>query len=164
MSILSPPLLGLGSNFASLSSGFCVRRPRQYNTICWELDLVSRLFVFFLVDCLGGWNQEIWLVSCRRQGMLTQWPAPDRKCKLIISSFITLPHLLDCFIYTRNAMSIVLLLQMMGGLHRCEMVAFYKGAGGGTGGGYHVIVFAFFLQFCILFFHVLCPFILVTRA
>ena len=56
----------------------------------------------------------MWLVSCRRQGMLTQGPAPDPKCKLIISSFLTLPHLLDCLICTRNAMPIVLLLQMMG--------------------------------------------------
>ena len=42
--------------------------------------------------------------SCRRQGMLTQGPAPDPKCKLIISSFLTLPHLLDCLICNRNAM------------------------------------------------------------
>ena len=47
--------------------------------------------------------------------MLTQGPTPDRKCKLIISSFLTLlPHLLDCFICTRNAFSVVLLLQTMG--------------------------------------------------
>ena len=45
--------------------------------------------------------------------MLTQGLAPDPKCKLIISSFLTLPHLLDCLIYTRNTKSIVLLLQMM---------------------------------------------------
>ena len=56
----------------------------------------------------------MWLVSCRRQGMLTQGPTPDSKCKLIISSFLTLPHLLDCLIYTRNTKSIVLWLQMMG--------------------------------------------------
>ena len=46
--------------------------------------------------------------------MLTQGPAPDPKCKLSISSFLTLPHLLDCLICTRNTMSIVFLLQMMG--------------------------------------------------
>ena len=28
--------------------------------------------------------------------MLTQGPAPDPKCKLNISSFLTLPHLSDC--------------------------------------------------------------------
>ena len=47
--------------------------------------------------------------------MLTQGPAPDLKCKLNISSFLTLPHLSDCLISTRNYMSNVLLLQMMGG-------------------------------------------------
>ena len=33
---------------------------------------------------------------------------------LFISPCLTLPHLLDCLIFTRNAMSIVLLLQLMG--------------------------------------------------
>ena len=47
--------------------------------------------------------------------MLTQGPAPDPECKLVISSFLTLPYLLDCLICTGNAMSIVLLLQMMEG-------------------------------------------------
>ena len=45
--------------------------------------------------------------------MLTQVPAPDPKCKLIISSFFTLSHLLDCLFCTRNAISIAL---MIGGL------------------------------------------------
>ena len=53
----------------------------------------------------------MWLVSCR---MLTQGPKPDPKCKFIISPFFTVPGLLDCFIFTRNAMSIVLLFQLMG--------------------------------------------------
>ena len=46
--------------------------------------------------------------------MLTQGPAPDRKCKLNISSTLTLPPLLDCLICARNSMSILLLLQMLG--------------------------------------------------
>ena len=50
--------------------------------------------------------------------MLTQGTVPDPKCKLIISAFVTLPHLLDCLICTRNIMSIVLLLQMVGGKER----------------------------------------------
>ena len=57
----------------------------------------------------------MWLVSCRRQGMVTQGPAPDPKCKSTISSFFALPYLLDCLVCTRNAMPIVLLLQIMGG-------------------------------------------------
>ena len=46
--------------------------------------------------------------------MLTQGLAPDPKCKLIISPFLTFPHLLDCLICTGNTMSMLLLLQMMG--------------------------------------------------
>ena len=46
--------------------------------------------------------------------MLTQGPAPDRKCKLNISSTLTLPPLSDCLICARNSMSILLLLQMLG--------------------------------------------------
>ena len=46
--------------------------------------------------------------------MLSQGPTPDPKCKMIISSFLTLPYLLDCLVCTRNVMSIVLLLQLMG--------------------------------------------------
>ena len=44
--------------------------------------------------------------------------APDPKCKLTFSSLLTLPHLLDSLICTRNAMSIVVLLKMMGELDR----------------------------------------------
>ena len=39
---------------------------------------------------------------------------PDTKCKFITSPFLTLAYLLDCLICTRNAMPIVLLLQLMG--------------------------------------------------
>ena len=46
--------------------------------------------------------------------MLTQGPAPDPKCKLNISSFLTLPHSSLCLICA-NDMVIVLLLQIMGG-------------------------------------------------
>ena len=47
MLTLSLPLLGLGFKSTSLSPGFCVRRPRQYDTICWELNLISGFFTFF---------------------------------------------------------------------------------------------------------------------
>ena len=43
--------------------------------------------------------------------MLTQGLASDPRCKLNISSLLTLPHLLDlldCLICTRNSVSIVL--------------------------------------------------------
>ena len=57
--------------------------------------------------------------------MLTQGPAPDAKCQLVISPFLTLPRLPDCFIFTRNAMSIVLLLQLMEGWTQWGVVDLY---------------------------------------
>ena len=81
--------------------------------------------------------------------LVTQGPALDPKCKLIISLFLTLPHLLDCLICIRNAMSIVLLLQMMQGWDR-----------GKRGGLIYIRAWVcFFLCFCILLSHVLSPFI-----
>ena len=72
----------------------------------------------------------MWLVSCLvgGRGCLTQGPAPNPKCTLIISPFLTLPHLLDCLIFTKYAMSIVLLLQVNGGWAR-------------LGGGWFILVF-----------------------
>ena len=63
----------------------------QYNLLGVESHLWVLCFV--LVNFLGRWNQYMWLVSCRRQGIVTQGPAPDPKCKLSISSFLILPHL-----------------------------------------------------------------------
>ena len=80
-------------------------------------------------------------MSCRRQGTLTQGTAPDPKCKLNISSFLTLPHLLNCLISARNPMSIVLLLQMMSGWDSWGKVDLYQRVGEGTGGGHNLIVF-----------------------
>ena len=97
------------------------------------------------------------LVSCRRQGILTQGHESDPKCKLIISSFVTLPHLLDCLICTRNAMSIVLLLKTMGGRIRWVMFDLYWGVGRGTGSRYHLIAFVFFscaFAFCSFMFSI----------
>ena len=54
--------------------------------------------------------------------MVTQGPAPDPKCKLNILPFLRLPHLLDCLICTRTSISIVLLLQMVGGWDRLGVV------------------------------------------
>ena len=85
-------------------------------------------------------------VSCMRQGMLTKGPMLDPKCKLNISSFVTLPHLLDCLICTRNFVSIVLLLGMLGGgLDRWGVVDSYQCVGGATGGGYYHTIFLFLL-------------------
>ena len=67
MLILSLPLLGLGSKSTSLSPGFCVRRPRQYDTICWELNLISVFFGFFwLIVLADGINKCGWCLAAGR--------------------------------------------------------------------------------------------------
>ena len=88
--------------------------------------------------------------------MLTQGSASDLKCKLIISSFLTLPHLLDCLICFRNTMPIVLLLQMMGGWDRWGLVDLYYGLGGGTGGGIILYLFFVFFYLVLLYLIVSC--------
>ena len=125
MLIFSLPLLGLHSKSTSLSPGFCVRRPRQFDMIGWNFGLISGFFVFPRLIVLGKWNQGMWLMTCKKQRMLTKGPTPDPKCKLIIPPFLTLPHLLECLICTRNAMSIVLLLQMMGAWDRSRVFDLY---------------------------------------
>ena len=57
--------------------------------------------------------------------MLTQGPKSDPKSKLIISPFLTLPGLLNCLIFTRNDMSTVLLLPLMGGWAKWKVVDLY---------------------------------------
>ena len=47
MLILSLLLLGLSSKSTSLSPDFCVCTPRQYNTISWQLNLISEFFAYF---------------------------------------------------------------------------------------------------------------------
>ena len=103
MLILSVHHLGVGSKTISLSPEFCLHRTRQ--------ALISEFFVFsWFIVWENGINKCGW---CRRQGMLTQEPTPDPKCK-IISLIHTLPHLVDCLICVRNAMFIVLSLQKIG--------------------------------------------------
>ena len=89
--------------------------------------------------------------------MLTQGPVPYPNCKLNISSFLKLPHLLDSLISTRNSVPIVLLLSMMRGWDRWAVLDSYQGVGWGTGGGYYPIGF-FDLCFCLLLSHVLSLF------
>ena len=55
MLILPLPLLRLGSKSTSLNPGFHVHRPRQYDTICWELNLISGFFAFWLIV----WEDDI---------------------------------------------------------------------------------------------------------
>ena len=118
MLILSLPLLGLYSKSTFLSAGYCVYRLRQYSMICWEFDLFFRIFCF-LIDCLGGQNQWMWLVSFRRQGMLTQVPTQDPKCNFNISLFLTLPHPLNYLICAKDNMIILFLQHMIGRWEEC---------------------------------------------
>ena len=89
--------------------------------------------------------------------MLTQESPQHPKCKLNMSSFLTLPHLLDSLICTRNSICIVFLLKMVGGRDRWGVVALPQGVGGETGAGYSLLVSncLFHLCFCPLFYHVL---------
>ena len=89
----------------------------------------------------------MWLVSCRRQGMLTQGPAPDPNCKLNISSFLTLPNTLDCLII------IVLLLQMMRGWEDWGWFIYVRIWVGRQGLG--IIFFIFFYSVFVLLLIVL---------
>ena len=84
--------------------------------------------------------------------------ARNPKCKLIILLFLTLPHILDCLICTRNAMSIVLLLQLMGDLQsEGGWLILRRGCSGNELAIF--FFFFFFSYFCILLPHVLSPFI-----
>ena len=99
----------------------------------------------------------MWLASCRRQGILTQGPTPDPKCKLIISPFLSLPHLLDCLICTRNAMSIILLLQLMGDGLGGEWLIYIRvwvGNWGWVSSYSFFSVFLYVFVFCCLMFSV----------
>ena len=57
----------------------------------------------------------MWLVSSKRQGMLTQEPAPDPKCKLNLRSFLTLPHSLHFLICAKDILVTALLFQVIRG-------------------------------------------------
>ena len=111
------------------------------------------IFCFFLDNCLGGWSQWMWLVSSRRQGMLTQGPIPDPKCELNIT-FLTLTHPLHCLICAKNIMVTVLLLQVMGECQGWGWFIYVRVSVGGQGVG--LMLFLFFILFlccCWLFFH-----------
>ena len=89
--------------------------------------------------CLAG-GRGSWL-KCPHQIPSAKFQIPNTKSQARTkSSFLTLPHLLDCLICTRNSVSIVLLLWMMGGWDRWGVVDSYQGVGEGTGGGYYLIV------------------------
>ena len=80
---------------------------------------ISFLDCLFFPGSLFGQMEPIIVTGVLQEaGHADSGPTPDPNWKLITSSFLTLPHLRDCLICTRNAMSIVFLLQMMGGYDR----------------------------------------------
>ena len=80
--------------------------------------------------------------------MLTQGPAPDPKCELNITSFLTLPHPLHHPICAKDIIVTVLLLQVMGrGMGRFGCGSFMLGFGWG-GQGVGIIFFLLFFCFC----------------
>ena len=86
-----------------------------FSTRTW---LFSHSFTKINIKSLGCHVWQTLTKSVKKSfwmGMLAQGPAPDPKCKLNISSFLILPHLLDCLISPRNSMSILLLLWIWGG-------------------------------------------------
>ena len=139
----SPPLLALGYVLR-------VHKTRQCNTVCWKLNLISGFFAFSRlfgqVESINVAGVPGWCLA-RGKGCWLMGPAPDPKCKLNISSFLALPHLWDCLICTGNSVSIPFFLEMVGGWDRW----------GRTGGGYYVVVFAFFISLVLLLFLISCP-------
>ena len=113
MLTLLVPFSGLCSKCTSLKPGFCVRKFRQYNTICCKVNLISGFFAFsWAIIWEDGINNKAGDLLEKR--IPTQGPELDPKFNLNISSFLTLSHLLTWLIGTRNVRSIVFLLQMVG--------------------------------------------------
>ena len=124
MLILSLSLSGLCSKSACLSPGFCVKRPRQYDTICWELSLISGLFVFFW---LIGWADEInkcgwWLA--RGRGCWVKCPHPIPSVSWIYH------HSFNFHIYQIASFAPGIV---------CPLYRYYNWWGDGIGGGGWVI-------------------------
>ena len=91
--------------------------------ICWISFLDSLVFPGSLFERMESINVAGVLKEVG--GMLTKRHVLDPQCKLIISPFFALPHVLHCLLCTRNVMSILLLLQLMVVWARWGMVELY---------------------------------------
>ena len=112
------------SFWSEIKSIFCHFKGLSVPKNCLRPESAPLSLLILSLYLLGVWyffrifwwrDQWMWLVSCRRNGMLVQVPAPDPKCKLYISSFLPLPHSSGSLIWAKEIMIIVLFLQMMGG-------------------------------------------------
>ena len=72
--------------------------------------------------------------------MLTQGPPSDPKCKLNILSSLTLPHLASTLSHLYQEFCVNCIF-----IESDEVVDSYQGVGGGTEGGYYLIVFLIFV-------------------
>ena len=121
MLILSLSLLGMGSTSTSLSPGFCVRRPRQYNTICWELNLISGLFVFF------------WLIVWADEINKCGWCLPGGKgCWL--KGLHQIPRITSLYHHSVHFHIYHIVSFLVG--HLCALYCYYKRLREGIGSGY----------------------------
>ena len=84
---------------------------------------------------------------------MTQELVPDPEYKLNILLFRVFPHLLDCLICTRNAMSIVLLIQMMVAIDFWVMNDLYCKV------GLNLQFFFFFMHLFFILSHPQCLFL-----
>ena len=140
MLILTIPLVGLCSKSTCLSPWFSICSPRQYGTICWQLNLISGFFAFFwLTVWAGGINKCGWRLAEGR-GCCLKGPHQIPSVSWIfhhslyfhiyqIVSFV--PRILYPFYYSCKWWG-----KWIGG---GQVVDSYQSVGGGTGGGYYLI-------------------------
>ena len=131
--------------------GFCVHRPRQYDTICWDLNLSSGFFAFFwLIAWADGINKCGWCLV-GGTGCWLQGPHQIPNVSWIHH------HSLHVHIYQ--------IASFVSGI-LCPLYCYYKCWGDGIGGGWLIYNtvweggqgVAIILKFLFFF---TCPFVLV---
>ena len=88
-----------------------------------------------------------------RHGVPTEGSPPDHKCKLNISSFLTLPHTLHCHITLSHLYQEYhdhCFAANDGGMGRLRDGSFMFGLGGRTGGGGHIFLLSLLSVFVLL--------------
>ena len=78
------PLLGMGAKSTFLSPRFCVRSPKQYDTLYWKIGIISGFLAFY------------WLVVGRIETINVNDISQEA------GDLESLPRLLDCLICTRE--------------------------------------------------------------
>ena len=135
-------------------SSFMGPRPRQYDTICWELNLISGFFAFF------------WLIV---------WADRINKCGWCLAGgrgyWLNGPHQIPSvswMYYHSLCFHIYQIASFVPGI-LCPLYSYYKRWGDGLGRGWLIynrvwvlscsFCFCFLCFFCFCFFHLcFCPF------